>query len=108
MHTLKKIPSVPWSSMNDSDLLSNFYACNIKLQVKIFKSGEHAYQWMKASSLGRADLADKIQLAETPRESKQIVESLSQTESFINGMQWLSMKLNYDVYDTCYEKYDDL
>ena len=46
----------------------------------MFKSGEHAYQWMKASSLGHAYLADKIQLAETPRESKQIVESLNQTD----------------------------
>ena len=61
-------------------VFKNSDACNIKLQGEVFKSGEHAYQWMKASSPGHSDLAGKIQLAETPRESKQIVESLSQTD----------------------------
>ena len=50
----------------DSDQFSNFY---VKLQGKIFKSGEHAYQWIKASSLGHAAC----------RDSKQIVEALNQT-----------------------------
>ena len=35
----------------DRDPLLNFYACNIKLQGKIFKSSEHAYQWILLNSM---------------------------------------------------------
>ena len=42
----------------DSDPLSNFYECEVKIQGKIFSSSKHAYQWMKASSLGHANLTE--------------------------------------------------
>lgn len=64
----------------DSDPLSNYYACEIKYQGQIFKSSEHAYQWSKTKTLGHADLADRIQLADTPAQSKKITEVLNNTD----------------------------
>lgn len=43
-----------------NDILSNFYICSLKVFHRIFKSVEHAYQYMKAVYYDRTELAEEI------------------------------------------------
>ena len=71
---------------SDNDPLSNYFGCDIKFQGAVFKSSEQAYQWMKTRSLGHSDLADKIQNAATPRESRRITQNLNNADLGIKNV----------------------
>lgn len=53
-------------------VLCNYFACDIKVYGKVFRSSEHAYQWRFLTYLGLHDQADEVFSAKTPGEAREI------------------------------------
>ena len=51
-------------------VFSNFYPCKIKHCNIKFKSSEQLFMWFKAVFFGDSETADKIAVAQTPKEAK--------------------------------------
>lgn len=56
--------------------LSNFHPCRIVFGSKVFKSSEQLFMYLKALHFGDVETAEKILLAETPKEAKPLVGRL--------------------------------
>ena len=54
------------------DVLSNFYPCTIRVFERTFASSEHAYQFMKAMSHGKVNVAKDIIQARNACEAKRL------------------------------------
>ena len=54
------------------DVLSNFYPCTIRAFERAFASSEHAYQFMKAMSHGKVNVAKDIIQARNACEAKRL------------------------------------
>ena len=52
--------------------LSNFHPCRIVFSSKVFKSSEQLFMYLKALHFGDVETAEKILLAETPKEAKNL------------------------------------
>ena len=50
--------------------LSNFHPCRIVFGSKVFKSSEQLFMYLKALHFGDIETAERILLAETPKEAK--------------------------------------
>ena len=61
----------------DTDILSNFYMCNVYMFKNNFKSVEHAYQWCKCTYFELYDLAEQVLNSKTPRQAKQITRVIA-------------------------------
>ena len=64
-----------------SGVLSNFNRCPVTIDNLTFPSSEHAYQWRACTEALRADLAEKVVKAGTPREAKQIAAQVKHDSS---------------------------
>ena len=65
-----------------SDVLSNFYPCEVKVFGTVHKSAEHAYQYVKAVRGGDIPKAQEIQSAHSAFAAKQIGKRISSSPSF--------------------------
>ena len=71
-----------------SDVLSNYYMCEINCHGVLAKSSEHAYQYVKAIRRGNLDVAKMIKDAPTAHLAKQTAKRLPYSRN------WKSEKLS--------------
>ena len=79
---------------NELSPLSNFHHCQVQLSGEMFHSAEQAYQHRKATHCGDEVKAQRILLADSPLECKQIGDSVQTTNT-----DWDSVQL--DIMKTC-------
>ena len=65
-----------------SDVLSNFYPCELKAFGVTHRSSEHAFQYVKAVRSGDIPRANAIQSAPTALDAKRIGKTISASKSF--------------------------
>ena len=66
----------------ERDALSNYFPCKVNIFGQIFTSLEAAYQWRKATFVGRNLLAGKILKARNAREAKRLADEIPSTEAW--------------------------